>query len=255
MNELQGHGVLLTRPEHQVSSLQQQFSALGAQVVCHPTLTIQPIVVQERIALAQLAEAEWVIFTSQNAVTHLPEILRAILAQQITQGKTLVFAIGESTAACLRQHGLPVTDYPRLEPGSEGLYACLTPRLLKQSVLLIGGETVRPWLADQLNKKGLVVQSLSVYQRILPTPIPAVAWQAWEAQGIDTLVFTSGEGLLNGIQLLSGASSWLAKCLFVVVSERIAELVKKNAVYQDLVVATTAYDAEIVRAVLNYWQA
>ena len=98
------------------------------------------------------------------------------------------------------------------------------------------------------------MQDLSVYQRVLPKPIVAQVWRGWEAQGIDTLIFTSGEGFLNGMQLLKEAKSWLTKCLVVVISERLAVLVREQMVCRDLVVAKAPYDAEIVRAVLDYWQ-
>ncbi len=248
------HGALLTRPAHQVSSLQQHLLNLGAKVICHPTMDIQPKVVQEDIALEQLEKADWVIFTSQNAVNYLPENICSALQQRVAQKKLQLFAMGESTATCLLQRQLPVLDYPREKPGSESLYVCLNQYPLQQNILIVGGEIVRPWLAEQLQKQGLSVQHLSVYQRALPEPIAARVWRDWEAQGIDTVVFTSGEGFLNGIQLLKDAHSWLTKCLVVVISERLAELVREQMTCRDLVVAKAPYDAEIVRAVLDYWQ-
>lgn len=251
---LVGHGVLLTRPAHQVSSLEQQLLDLGATVTCHPTLVIEATQLSADLALAQFEKADWVIFTSQNAVNCLSERLCCALQQYTAEKKLMLFAIGQSTANSLLQRQLPVFDYPREKPGSESLYACLSRHPLPQHVLIVGGDVVRPWLAEQLNKQGLSVQYLSVYQRVLPVPITAPVWQGWEAQGIDTLIFTSGDGFLNGMRLLKDAKSWLAKCLVVVISERVAELVQARMIFRDLVIAKAPYDAEIVHAVLDYWQ-
>lgn len=211
---LTGLCALVTRPQPQGDSFAAAINALGGQASVFPTIAI------ERVEQPMVDCAELVIFISAHAVEHGLPLLRRV-------SSTRIAAIGKATAAALAARGAPADIVPTEGFTSEALLTHpelnLTSGLRVQIVRGVGG---REALHQELLARAVVVETLEVYRRVLPTPDPthvAALEQQWQEVGFDIVTATSLETLQNLLQLLTEPARVLLRSTpLLVVSQRIA---------------------------------
>ena len=77
MTMLSGWTAIVTRPAHQAAGLAQQFESAGARVFAWPTLTIEPVAVDDTQRERWSSDRhDWLVFTSANAVEHASRLWR-----------------------------------------------------------------------------------------------------------------------------------------------------------------------------------
>ncbi len=158
--ELEGVGVLVTRPRMQATELVSAIEDAGGSAFCFPVMDIAAIdesIVSSRIA--ELAKPDIVIFVSRNAVEY---------GIEYTDGGK-VAAIGPATAAAVTAAGHLVDIQPAAGFDSEHLLA--EPELndvADKQIRIIRGIGGRELLAEELSARGANVDYLSVYERRLP---------------------------------------------------------------------------------------
>ena len=121
---LDGLGVVITRPLNAAARLAEELGAAGARTFVFPTLDIQDLEDPATLgkALGRIAQSDWAIFVSANAVE---KGLAALRARAIAWPKhTRVAAIGELTAEALRNSGFAEVISPRERFDSEALLEC-----------------------------------------------------------------------------------------------------------------------------------
>ena len=121
---LRGKRVLVTRATGQNTKLSRQLTSVGAVPVEFPTIQIgsptdpTPL----NMAIAHLADYQWLILTSANGVKYFWQHLLAA-GRSIADLKHLrVAAIGPATAANIRERGLTIDVIPT-EHVAETLHA------------------------------------------------------------------------------------------------------------------------------------
>jgi uroporphyrinogen-III synthase len=127
--------VIVTRPRGQADELAARIEALGHEAVLCPLIEIEPL----GDGPVDAAGYDWLLVTSANAA--------AELGRRLSGRPARVAAIGEASAARLREAGIAVDLVPRVST-QEGLLAEL-PRPAGR-VLFAGAEGARRLLADEL---------------------------------------------------------------------------------------------------------
>jgi uroporphyrinogen-III synthase len=256
MAALQGVGVLVTRPEQQAMPLCRLLEIQGASTLRLPAVEIKPIGNRRETAaqVGALAEFDVIIFTSANAVRFGASLL--------DQKRDLTLAaVGPATARALNQAGyrVAVQPPPRGPFDSESLLQ--HPRLehpAGRRILIIKGSDGRPFLKDELGRRGAHVVAAEVYQRVPTTPsaaILAALLESFTAGAVQVITATSLEIAGNLLKLATPA----LRCEFervhwLVPGERIAAGLRERGLSSPLVQAESAEDHDLVAALIR-WRA
>lgn len=195
--ELDGVGVLVTRPERQATELVDAIRSRGGNAIEFPVIAIKPYA-QKAIddVVEQLRDPDIVIFVSVNAVEYG-------LAQA---GSADIAAIGPATAAAIEAGGRK--NHIRSAAGFNSEHLLGEPELQNVSgkvVRIIRGTSGRELLAETLRARGAIVEYLSVYERQLPDYTTAELdklEQQWRAGDVSVITVMSVESLQNLVRLL-----------------------------------------------------
>lgn len=221
-----GWRLLLTRPADESAALS---SILGAEEIFStsmPLLEITPIAAGDRMreVIQALDQYCAIIVVSKPAA----RIGVGLIAQHWPQTpRTHWFSVGAATAQILADHGLDVS-FPAQGDDSEALLEL--PRLREAiaqadpRVLILRGEGGRELLAERLRELGASVEYLELYRRDLPQYPPAALPRLIEAERLNGLVVSSGQGFEHLHQLAGDAWPQLARLPLFVPSPRVAEL-------------------------------
>ncbi|MBO6574471.1 MAG: uroporphyrinogen-III synthase [Rhodothermales bacterium] len=147
--------VLITRAAEQAHGLADGLERAGFEAVRHPAIAFESGDLSP--VLDALSEADWIVFTSANAV-------RYFFAAAPGPLTTRTAAVGSSTAQALREHGIEADYVPRLfqaEHLAEGL-----PEARGATILLPQAEGARPVLADRLRGRGARLVSAPAYRTV-----------------------------------------------------------------------------------------
>lgn len=244
---LTGRSVLVTRPVHQAAGLAEAIRAVGGEAVEFPALAVEAVPVDALAApLAQLADADLVIFISPNAV----QFGMAAIGR-LAPG-VVVFAVGPGTARALAARGIDAVAPDGQD--SEALLALpALQRVAGKRVAIVRGVGGRPLLADTLAARGAEVVFLECYRRARPAADATALRARWQAGGIDAVTVTSAETLDNLAALL-GEATWplLRATPLFVPHEKIAESARRVGMTQ--VVATAGGDAGLVEGLINWFR-
>jgi uroporphyrinogen-III synthase len=247
-SNLNGLGVLVTRPAHQAGPLCDRITAAGGRSVRFPLLTIHDTGTAPQVCehLQQLDTYAVVIFISPNAVHFgLPAIERH---GGLPAGLQLA-AVGRGTARELERAAGRAPDLvPHTRFDSEGLLALPALQdVAGKRILIVRGNGGRELLADTLRQRGAEVDYAEVYRRE-PASLK-VAEPDW-LNNTDIITVTSSEALENLVEQTAMAQrdTLFGKPL-VVVSERTATKAEKLGFRLPAKIATQASDEAIMDAV------
>lgn len=224
MSPLSGVRVLVTRPAQQAGALCDLIESAGGHCLRQPLFSIEPAAdpAALRQAMTRAEDADWLIFTSANAV----EQAWAVAPDWRPRGR--LAAIGQATAAALRDQSCLADDreviLPESDFRSEGLLALPAMQDLDgQRVALVTGEGGRGALAEAILARGGQVERLAVYRR-LPCPVASDRMQALLGEA-DIAVLTSGESVSRLVQLSPpGMDGQLRQLQLVVPSNRVLKM-------------------------------
>ncbi|WP_410953480.1 uroporphyrinogen-III synthase [Pseudomonas sp. S1(2024)] len=217
--------LLLTRPAEDCAALAQSLAAAGVASSCLPLLAIEPVAVdnQQRLLLEGLQGFQAIIVVSKPAARLLLEQLAEAGLRPPMQGW---FTVGEATAAVLQGAGLAVSVPPRGDD-SEALLALPALRqavaVPAPRILIVRGVGGRELLAERLAEQGASVDYLELYRRCLPAYPAGTLMRRIEAERLNGLVVSSGQGFEH-LQQMAGAD-WpqLARLPLFVPSPRVAD--------------------------------
>lgn len=182
---LTGTTVVVTRARHQAADLADALAVAGARVIEVPVIEVA-LPAGDGAALAQaaaqVAEHQWVAFTSANAVTRFLPLLR--------DARSLagigVAAVGAATATALAERGV-AADLVAEPATADGLVAAFPPG--PGRVLFPRAAEGRDTLPVGLRAKGWQVDEVVAYRTVpAPPPPPEVAAAL---AGADVVTFAS----------------------------------------------------------------
>jgi uroporphyrinogen III methyltransferase/synthase len=199
---LLGKRILVTRPRHQAAEMIARLEELGAVVSRLPAVEIREPADWAPVdqALANLAEYQWLVFTSANGVDALIRRLRYSGRDLRAFGGVRLAVIGPATADALRRYHLEPDLLPP-DYDSESLANALQERVAGQRVLLARADRGREVLREQLARVAEVEQ-VAVYSQVDAVEPNAEALEALRRGEIDYITLTSSNiarSLVRGI--------------------------------------------------------
>lgn len=214
---LHGRVIIVTRPEHQAQILMTQLQESGAEALLLPGMVIEAP--EDKTNLRKACEAltsyHFAMFVSANAVD---AVFREINAWP---EHVLALTPGAGTAQALREKGIAEEQIiePVISADSEGLLAlALLQNVRGKRVVIFRGETGRDYFTQELRARGVTVQHVICYRRILPSPPSESLRQRLGQDKLDGIVFTAGEAIANLEQILDDKTLVRLKALPAFVS-------------------------------------
>lgn len=241
---LRGRQIVVARPAGQAEGLRSRLAAAGAQVLLFPGLSIEPCPpdAASSAALDRLAQADWAVFVSANAVEHG---LAAVAARGGWPDGVRTAAVGAATAAALERAGLGPVLRPLAREDSEGLLA--HPgwgSLTGAQVLIFRGQGGRETLAEGLRRAGAEVRYAEVYRRLPPRDDPAPLRAALLAGSVAAICALSAETLHNLFEVCgSDCHPALRATAWLVPHPRVAEAARSLGLDRVLQAAGSSDDA------------
>jgi len=193
---LAGRRVVVTRPADQAGPLLAALTALGIEPVVFPTIRTESASESELVSLAsQLADYDWVFFTSENGVRHFFPMLLRLGLDVRTLGRARLAAVGSGTAARLLQHGLHADFVPTVFRSKALLREFRAAHPVDgKRILRIRGDNAPAKLEADLRVAGARVDCLTAY-RVLPAVVRPDVLDDLSALGADAAAFTSGSAV------------------------------------------------------------
>ena len=184
---LYGKRIVVTRARNQASELKRLLEESGAEVIEFPTIEIGPPESFDSLdrVITAVADYQWLIFTSTNGVAAFFERLLHHGEDARALSGCMIAAVGETTAAALREHGID----PDLIPGafqSSALLPLLEADQRGIRTAIIRAAEGNDELIEELRRRGGEVDLAIAY-----TTIP-IAGDAARLHKIDFVTFTSG---------------------------------------------------------------
>jgi uroporphyrinogen III methyltransferase/synthase len=188
-----GRSIVVTRAREQASELRTKLEELGAEVLELPAIEITPV----DFTVPDLAEYEWIVFTSANGVRAFFE--RGVdVAGRDTRAfaGVRVAAIGPGTARALVARGIRADLVPERFVAESLLAAFPPPDAPRARVLLARAAQARDVLPDGLGERGYTIDVLAVYRTQPATPDPAAIARVLAGE-VDAVTFTSSSTVDN----------------------------------------------------------
>jgi uroporphyrinogen-III synthase len=248
---LTGRTVLVTRPLQQAAALVRAIRSAGGAAFEFPALDIEAVPVDElSVPLAQLANADIVIFISPNAAQFGMAAIRARGRLPASAG---IFAVGPGTARALQAHGLTQAVTPQGQDSEALLALPQLQDLAGRRVVIVRGVGGRALLADTLRERGADAHFLECYRRMRPQADALPLLAHWQAGGIDAVTVTSAEALHNLSALLGEAGApLLAGTPLFAPHEKIAEAARRSGIAH--VIVTEGGDAGLVEGLIDWFR-
>jgi uroporphyrinogen III methyltransferase/synthase len=202
-----GQTIAVTRTRQQSSDLTAQLGALGANVIEAPTIELAAPGEWSEVdeVLEHIAEFDWVIFTSQNGVKFAKQRILETGSDSRAFAGVRVAAIGDVTAAAVRDELCLKVDLCPKEFVAEALAAALEKRneIRGRRFLLLRADIARPILREKLVADGAVeVRDVSIYETRAAKALPPALLDALAAKEIHWITFTSSSTAKNLVELL-----------------------------------------------------
>jgi len=195
---LEGKRIVVTRAVEQSRELLARLESMGAIVLLFPAVSFsEPSdTVELDRAIRSLAEFDWILFTSANAVRFFAGRCRKLGVEPNQEGNYLCAAVGPATASAVAAEGFSV-DHVAQEFLGSALARELSASLAGKKILLPRSERARPDLPNALKSVGAEVTEVVAYHTGGVGVIdPGVMRAIREAQ-VDVISFFSPSAIEN----------------------------------------------------------
>jgi len=215
--ELQGMGVVITRPQAAAEALAASLARHGARAFVFPALAIEAVGDSPALdaAIAALPNSDLAIFVSANAVERGLALARR---RGEWPAGTRVAAIGEATAEALRNSGFKRVISPPERHDSEALLAQDELKAVEgRNILIFRGRGGRELLKEALEARGACVTYVECYRRVRPAGDAAALVAAWTRGEIQAVSVLSAETLESFVEMIGAAGATLLASTTLVV--------------------------------------
>jgi uroporphyrinogen-III synthase len=215
---LEGKRIVVTRAIEQSRDLLARLEKMGATVLLFPAVSFSEPSDTAGLdrAVRSLAEFDWILFTSLNAVRFFAGRCRKLGVEPSQEGNYLCAAVGPATASAVAAEGFSV-DHVAQEFIGEALARELSSSLAGKKILLPRSERARRDLPDALKAVGAAVTEVVAYHTGGVGVVEPGVMRAIREGQVDVISFFSPSAIENmradlGEELLSrlGAIAALA---------------------------------------------
>lgn len=154
-----------------------------AEIVHLPFVTTEPLPFDQSVLGRHY---DWLVFTSQNAVTHFQPYLKLLNFNRLA-------VIGEKTKAFCESQGLRVDFFPA-DYSQEGFLDAF-PTQQGQHILIPSSQRARPLLQEVLQVRGFNVEKIDLYTSCFLLENVKEAKARIETGQVDALTFASASGV------------------------------------------------------------
>jgi uroporphyrinogen III methyltransferase/synthase len=163
-----GRRVVVTRASAQASGLRDALAARGAEVLELPALRVEPLdAAPLAAAVRRLADYEWIVLTSQNAVALLWDALRAAAMDARALARLRIACVGATTSEALLARGLAADVVPPRFVAEAVLDALAARTDVRGArVLYVAAEGARAVLPDGMRALGCTVDVVTAYRTV-----------------------------------------------------------------------------------------
>ena len=203
-----GKRVVVTRTREQASVLSKRLYELGADIVEFPTIAITKLQELSPLhdALRKLHDYDWVVFTSQNAVSIFFDEMFA-LGLDARALRCKVAAIGPATRDALRAYAI-VADLVPPEYVAESLVdAFKGVEIAGKKILVPCSAKARNTLTQGLQEAGAIVNRVHIYDALQPEVIDTLKE---EVKTVDIITFTSSSTVRNFVAMVGNVDATVA---------------------------------------------
>jgi uroporphyrinogen III methyltransferase/synthase len=191
---LYGKRVVVTRATEQAHELAHSLEALGGDVLLLPTVSFAAVEDSQAFdaVLRRVAEFDWILFTSQNAVRFFCRRIRelGLSVAALQARRPLVAAVGPATAMAAKSEGFRVDTVPKNHSG-EALAQELWGAIGDRKVLLPRSDRADDRLPNALREAGAKVTEIVTYRTAAPDSVdPEILKKIRDAE-VDAIVFAS----------------------------------------------------------------
>jgi uroporphyrinogen III methyltransferase/synthase len=192
-----GKRVVVTRAAQQSASLVDKLTELGAEILEMPSTRIARMDLSPlREELPRLNTYQWLVFTSQNAVSIFWEQLIGSQRDARSLSGLMIAAVGPATAGALLERGIAVDVIPERFV-AEALLEKLRERddVTGSRVMYVTAEGAREVLIDGLTELGAEVNVVKAYRSVQDGAGAARLRKALENDTINAVTFTSASSV------------------------------------------------------------
>ncbi|HSW97229.1 MAG TPA: uroporphyrinogen-III synthase [Candidatus Saccharimonadales bacterium] len=188
---LQNKIIVVTQPEPENKTFQNNLSQEGATVYTFPTIKIMENLLDEKIdkILENIASYDWIIFTSVKGVTSFMHILEKLKINKNILRNKKIGAVGPRTAYKIQSYGLSVQFIPKTYT-SEYL-AKEIKDITHKKILLARSDIAPKKLIRDLERKKGIVTDIPTYKTRYITTSDLIFEKMIKTDKIDFITFTS----------------------------------------------------------------
>ena len=200
-----GWRILVPRTKEQAEGVSDRLRAHGAVPEQVPTIAVEPPRTPQQMERAVkglvTGRYQWIAFTSVNAVRAVREKFEEYGLDARAFAGVKVAAVGDQTAAALRDFGIMPDLVPAGEQSGEGL-ADVWPAYDDvldpiNRVLLPRADIATENLLARLTDLGWEAEDVTAYRTVRAAPPPAPIREAIKGGGFDAVLFTSSSTVRN----------------------------------------------------------
>ena len=203
-SSLKGKRIISTRPLEISDDLPNILKDCGAEVIALPMIELLPSVLSEdeKHSLANLADYNWVFFTSKSGVSSFFKQLIEVNGDTTLPKQIQIAVIGEKTALELEYYGYKASFISSGNNSEEFITEFKSTLDLKnQNLLFVLGNLANDYLSDQM-KQGNKVKRINTYQNNCPSKIDSSILNQLITNQYDLIVFTSPSTFNNLIKFI-----------------------------------------------------
>lgn len=251
LRPLEGKRVVITRAVEQARELAEALKTAGAQPIVFPVVRIVPLENYEALDAALKRGFDWILFTSQNAVSATRgRAERLGMAEVWEQSK--IGVVGEATAKKARRAGFRVTHVASRATG-KALVRDLAAELRGRSVFLPRSDRGDPDLQQALEGYGAKVTVAVAYRTVVRDALSADE-QSKVAES-DAVLFFSPSAVAGFFQMFGAdARRWLTEPAIAAAVGPVTQAALKAAGVGRVIAAGEASVAGIVKALADFFE-
>jgi len=227
---LLGRTIVVTRARAQASDFAQMLSSAGARVLEYPTIEIVPPETFDSLdsAIDQISSYVFVVFTSSNGVERFFQRLMEKGEDARALSGRVVCAVGESTAASLREHGV-IADLVPDKFQSSALVPLLPRDMKSLRLLLVRAADGRDDILEATRARGGVADLAIAYQNVPVRDSAELVTAQLANKTIDLITFTSSSTVDNFFEALDPATreGAMTATLFASIGPRTSEALRR----------------------------